>query len=143
MNEAADLTGAAITGLTNGTTYDVFKLVTGADSGTTSLDGGEYNTVVDITTLGNGDDHTIEAGSSKPAAKSVIVFVGQVLEKVAAVVIDEQEIEGATLDYTFGTTTADGAKLSVQENASFIILDLGGLTGTTFTTTITVKTAAD
>jgi hydrogenase maturation factor len=142
--EAAALDGVtAITGLTNGTTYDVYAVVTGTNSGTTSLGEDDYNTVVDITALTNSEVHTIAAGSEKPAAKYVIVHVGQALEAVVeGAVIAAQEFEGATLDYTFGTTTADGAKfLAITAGEEYIILDLSDLTDDSFTTLITVKTA--
>jgi hypothetical protein len=142
LADAADLTGTAITGLTNGTTYDVYKLVTGADSGTTSLVDTEYNTVVDISGLTNSQDHTIEAGASKPAAKYVVVYVGQALEATTGAVIATQEIEGATLDYTFGSTTADGAEfLDIAAGDEWIVLDFSALTDDSFTTAIGVKTA--
>jgi hypothetical protein len=146
--EAAALSGVtAITGLTNGVSYDVYEMVTGANSGATSLGEDDYNTIVDISALTNSETHTIAAGSEKPAAKVVIVYVSQALEAASGAVINNQELEGddgngATLDYTFGTTTADGAKfLSITAGDEYIILDLSELTDDSFTTTISVKTA--
>ena len=141
QGEAAALSGTAITGLTNSVTYDVYKVVTGATGGTTAL-GTSYNTVIDISGLVDTNTHTVAAGSSKPPAQYVIVNVGQALESTSGAGIASQQIEGATLDYTFGTTTADNAVfLDISAGDEWIVLDLSGLTGSSFTTTITVKTA--
>jgi hypothetical protein len=142
QTEAAALTETAVTGLTNGTTYDVYKVVTGTDGGTTSLDEDEYNTVVDISALGDGETHTVAAGATQPAAKYVVIYVDQALEAATGAVIASQELEGATLDYVFGTTVDDGAKLlDITGGDEYFVLDLSDLTGATFTTTISVKTA--
>jgi hypothetical protein len=148
MTEAAALNSVtAITGLTNGVTYDVYEVVTGGNSATTSLEDTDYNTVVDISALTDGQSHTIEAGTTKPAAKYVIAYVNQPMEMVSGAVIGSQELEGddgdgATLDYSFGTTTADGAKfLSITAGDKYITLDLSDLTNDSFTTVIAASTA--
>jgi hypothetical protein len=144
IDDAAELTVTAITGLTNGTTYDVYEVVTGAAGGTTTLDGTTYNTVVDIHERTNSQTHTVEADSAKPAAKYVVIYVGQALEAVAAGdVSDSLALEGDSLDYAFGSTAADGAKfLAVTAGDEWITLDLSALSAnSSFTATITVSTA--
>ncbi|MDR2070387.1 MAG: hypothetical protein LBP81_03080 [Treponema sp.] len=130
-----------ITGLTNGTTYDVYKVVHGNFVDTTTLTAADYNTFVDFIGVVDGEYHTI-AATAKPAAKYIIGYVGEALEAATGGEINDQELEGATLDYTFGTTTANGVVLkNIGDGWPFFILDLNGLSADTFTTRITVKTA--
>jgi hypothetical protein len=142
MGDAATLSGTAITGLTNGTTYDVYELVTGTNGSTTQLDEDTLNTIVNISGLTNTQTHIIAANATQPAAQYVIVYVGQALEAATGAVIASQELEGATLDYSFGSTTDDNATfLTLVGGEEQITLDLSALTDASFTTTITVKTA--
>lgn len=144
-DQAAFLSGNTITGLTNGVSYFVVSYTKPTyTSQTTTLGAGDYNTVINIEDLSDGEDHTI-AVSAKPAAKYVVIYVGQELTTnvSTAVGIDTQKTEGTPLDYTFGTTTPDGATYftghSMMGDNRLIFLDLGALTGGTFTTTITVS----
>jgi hypothetical protein len=93
-----NLTGTEITGLTNGTTYNVYKNVYSANGGTTELDEDEFNTLVYIGNLNNSQGYTIKAGSTAPVAKLVIVAIEQALEAATGEVIGSQKLKGTTLD---------------------------------------------
>jgi hypothetical protein len=143
IGEAAALSGyTEIIGLTNGTTYNVYKVVVGSTGASANLDEDAYNTVIDISALTDGNTYIVNADGTQPAAKSVIVYVGQALEALSGDTIATQEFEGSSLDYTLGTTTADGVTFgTLSGGEEEIIFDLSSITGYTFTTTITVKTA--
>jgi hypothetical protein len=138
----ANLIGTAITGLTNGTTYNVYKNVYASNGGTKELDADEFNTLVSIGSPSNGDSFTIKAGLTAPAAKLVIVAMeDNGLAAATGEVIGSQKLNGTTFDYTFDNTVADGARFrKITAGDIYFTIDLNDLTGTTFTTTILVST---
>jgi hypothetical protein len=141
MSDAANLSGTKITGLTNGTTYDVYKLVTGTNGASTELDEDEYNTVVNISALSSGNTHVIKADTTKPAAERVIVYVEEaiVTAVTGSAIANNVEFTGLTKKWTLGSTTADNAEfLNVKIGDKYIVFDFSALSDGSFTTTITV-----
>jgi hypothetical protein len=143
--EAVGITdgAAGITGLTNGTAYNVYELMTGMDGASADLDAAAYNAVIDISALVNGETYILNADTSTPSAKSVIVYVDQALKtKTGGVVADAEKFRGDTLDYILDATTPDGVTFgAVTANDTGITFNLSAITGFTFTTTIKVTTA--
>jgi hypothetical protein len=144
-----------ITGLTNGTTYDVYiygTVANGKEIGASVADDvvlgtGGKNAVADISALQDSTTATVVAGAGTGASPNgtttVILLIDDVIIAgavgTAATLANDQAPVSATLKYTTGTTTAGGATLQAKTGDKYITL-AGVASNTTTVFTVTDRT---
>ncbi|GHU28354.1 hypothetical protein FACS1894164_20720 [Spirochaetia bacterium] len=105
----------SITGLTNGTTYDVYEVVAAAVDSTS----GTKNVIVDVT--GNGYNTAANVVTAGYTGTKILVYVGGAITSatVTGVTVADQVIAVGSGTFTISNTIDDGAKITAAQSDLF------------------------